>query len=589
MCLHFIQAGFACKWADDSQRFILENFHIIHDSPFKMYHSALPFTPSKSWLHEYYSPELLQVAKVVKGLWDKWGTWSRTVTLEDRPRALTCAGGLVAIGFGTGKIITLDAITGVQISVLSGHTDYVNSIAFSLDGGFLVSGSDDRTIKLWDIQTGGVIKTFEGHTDWVRSIAISPNQSTIASGSRDKTIRLWNTQTGDCYCILSGHNSNVNFISFFPSNPQLLISASDDNTIRQWNTSGYQFGPAYKGNGVAVSPDGTCFVSWKGTAATIQSSNSGLVVAKLRVYGYDFQCCCFSPNGKSIAGGVGHTIYIWDITSSDPPIIETFVSHADYITSLVFSSSLISLSSDRSIKFWEIGTSTDSEPTLPTSAPVASVSLQADDGIALSSNHNGVVTVWDLSTGLPKASFNPPVESISGEFVWRLVDNRLIVVSEGCIWDSEGRNVNEVHIPPPFLRKRAKISGDGSKIFALDGKSINALSIKSAMVMGQVYLGCNVTPDSLIVNGSKVWASYKNLQTWGWDFEVQGQILHPPPRYHLNFTGGSKIEDAVTGREILQFPGKYAMCAVSEWDGWYLIAGYDSGEVAILDFTKISL
>ena len=37
-----------------------------------------------------------------------------------------------------------------------------------------------------------MIRTFEGHTDWVNSVAFSPDGKLLASGSDDGTIKLWN-------------------------------------------------------------------------------------------------------------------------------------------------------------------------------------------------------------------------------------------------------------------------------------------------------------------------------------------------------------------------------------------------------------
>ena len=421
---------------------------MICNSPSKIYYYALPFSPSSSWFHKSYSSELLQVVKVVKGLQANWGICSRTVSLNDIPLSLSCWKDLIAVGLQSGNIIILDAITGVHMSILSCHTKGVNSLAFSLDGTFLVSGSSDKTVNLWDIQTGGVIKTFHGHTEWVLSVSISPNCLIIASGSHDHTIRLWDIQTGECYCVIDKHHDGVRSVSFSPSssptNRKFLISASNDDTIRQWDFDGYQIGSTYEGSCVAFSPDGTHFVSWIGwgRVARVQDSGSGVVVAELESPGDRFNCCCLSPSGKFVAGGANHTIYIWDITGLDPCLVETLVGHTGTITSLTFSSSLISSSKDKSIKFWQTSTlsvdpaASNSKSTLLTPAPLKSVSLQVTNGIAISSDSAGVVKTWDILTGLCMASFQTPV----GDNTWR--DAQLIEGRMTCVWLGEDKKIH---------------------------------------------------------------------------------------------------------------------------------------------------
>jgi WD40 repeat protein len=56
----------------------------------------------------------------------------------------------------------------------------------------------DQTVRLWEVPTGQSLKTLSGHTNWVWSVAFSPDGRLLASGSADATIKLWDVQTGEC-------------------------------------------------------------------------------------------------------------------------------------------------------------------------------------------------------------------------------------------------------------------------------------------------------------------------------------------------------------------------------------------------------
>jgi hypothetical protein len=233
------------------------------------------------------------------------------------------------------------------------------------------------------------------------------------------------------------------------------------------------------------------------------------------------------------------------------------------------------------------------------SAPILSVSLQAADGIAISSDSAGVVKTWDISTGICREYFQTPAKGRT----WRdaqLIDGRLTLVWQDDhkihIWENKKQELQtwDVQITSTVIDLR--ISGDQSKVFILGENSIQAWSIWTGEAMGEVKLEGEPLDDSLVVGGSKVWVHFKASQTNGWDFGFPEStpVALPntsPDRPHLHFIGTSyqrispsRIEDEATGREVFQLPGRYVKPDEARWDGRYLIAGYESGEVLILDF-----
>jgi len=612
------QAGVSCKWANDSQRLLLEWFDEISHSPSQLYHLALPFSPSSSWLRECYATELSQEVKVVKGLPVKWGVCSRTVTLDHLPHILTSWQNTIAVALDSGAIVALDGITGSWTAILSGHTNTVKALAFSQDGMLLASGSHDETVKLWDVQTGGVIKTFYGHTNYVHSVSISADCTLVASGSGDWTIHLWDIQIEECHCIIE-QQGWVYRVHFSPVDPQHLISVSGD-TIWQWNTAGNQINPTHDGSNVDFSLDGTKFVLCQGEDIIVQNSHSGEVMTKFHIPDDYMHHCCFSPDGRLIAAAADSTAYVWDITNSDPHPIETLVGHVTSITSLIFSSSssLISSSKDQSVKFWQIGAlSTDTVVADPDSTPVTSalimsITLQAKDSVVISCDSDGVVRTWDISNGLCTASFQTPAKGANKCNV-QLVNSQLILfwhknyigwpedwAEDNYILSAERVHIWDVEKGEPKMADIAlkrvwdmKISGDESKIFCLCHGFIQLLSIQTGERVASVALESGVR-EFLAVDGSRAWIHSPSLGPLGWDFGTPDSYAiqlsgMPPPHLNTNMWDikQSQIKNKFTGKVVFQFGGKFIKPAHAQWDGQYLAAGYESGEILILDFNHM--
>ena len=75
------------------------------------------------------------------------------------------------------------------------------TIAFSPCGRYLASGTwwqqgmKHMAIRLWEVETGENIHTFWGHTTDVQSLAFSPDGTFLVSGGFDATCLLWNVES----------------------------------------------------------------------------------------------------------------------------------------------------------------------------------------------------------------------------------------------------------------------------------------------------------------------------------------------------------------------------------------------------------
>ena len=456
------------------------------------------------------------------------------------------------------------------------------------------------------MQTGGVVKTFSGHNGSVNSVSVSADCTMIASGSDDNTACLWVIQTGECHHVIN-HQESVVHVCFSPLVPQHLISISDWK-VQQWDISGYQIEPTFDGCYASFSLDGQLVIR-KEEVIEVQGPGSRAITTQIHIAKSDFSPCCFSPDSKLIAATVGCIAYVWDITGSDPQLIETFIDHSEEILSLgFFSSTSLITASIKSIKLWQIDISSiasvmnSQKPLLPTSAPVKSVTLQVKDGIAISGDSDGVVRIWDIVTGICRASFQTPSKNSHWSDA-QLINGRFTSVwctdKEICIWDAEKSQLLRTINAPNLEVWDLRISGDGSMVFCLDEEYIQAWSIWTGEVMGKNYHYMELTYGSFsIVDGLKVWIPFttKTSIMVGWDFGSSDlstiMLSNPPPNWpHLNFIGGTRvyrsslpgIEDTVTRKVVFQLPEGLARPSDAQWDGKYLIAGYDSGEVLILE------
>jgi eukaryotic-like serine/threonine-protein kinase len=142
---------------------------------------------------------------------------------------------LASTGRDGAQIDLWDTRTYHQSTRLTGHTDFVHSVAFSADGLLLASCGADRTVRVWDVASAKCLSILSGHTDEVFSAVFHPDGTRLASGGRDRAVWLWDLTTGQEVARLEGHTNYIYSLAFSPDGTS-LVSGSGDGTVRIWNT-----------------------------------------------------------------------------------------------------------------------------------------------------------------------------------------------------------------------------------------------------------------------------------------------------------------------------------------------------------------
>ncbi|KAK3134790.1 hypothetical protein QOZ80_5BG0410740 [Eleusine coracana subsp. coracana] len=134
-----------------------------------------------------------------------------------------------------GTVQLWDASSGQGFTQFTEHRKRAWSVSFSeVDPTKLASGSDDCCVKVWSINQKNCIDTIRNVAN-VCCVQFSPYSSRmLAFGSADYKIYCYDLRnTRIPWCSISGHGKAVSYVRFL--DPETLISASTDNTLKIWD------------------------------------------------------------------------------------------------------------------------------------------------------------------------------------------------------------------------------------------------------------------------------------------------------------------------------------------------------------------
>ena len=285
-----------------------------------------------------------QVARVLRGqIGEAHEGKLFAAALSPDNRYLAVAGWLAGDAETWGAIRIHDFQTGAVLALLKGHTNVIDSLAFSPDNRHLASGSADNTVRIWDIEAKTAVKLSPEHGDGILGLAFSPDGKRLVSGSDDHTLHLWDASSGKLIREMPGHEKAVRTALFSPDG-RYIVSGSDDKTIRLWDAhTGEPIRQLAENEtkvfALSFSPDGHRLLAGAGSipyTCAVYEFPSGKLLTRFTEHTNIVMATAIAPDGETAAtaGGNSQEIYLWSLSTGQ--VKRKLVGAGDTVWSVAF-------------------------------------------------------------------------------------------------------------------------------------------------------------------------------------------------------------------------------------------------------------
>jgi eukaryotic-like serine/threonine-protein kinase len=294
------------------------------------------------------------------------------------------------------------------------HGAAVTALAFSPDGQWVLTGSDDGMARILNLATGASRQEPIQHKQAVLCAAFNKSGDHVVTGSLDRKAYLWDAATGRLLATFVGHDREVVAVCFSPDGAQVL-TASADATARVWDaTSGAALGKPLQHHGPVVharfAPDGkTILTASEDGQARLWVFEQGAFVGKHTLqHEGAVHDAIFSPDGLRVAtAGADNTARIWD-TASGKPLTQP-LKHYGPVLGVCFSPDgrrLATASADLCARVWDCEKGQTLVPMMRHYSAVSSARFSPDGKRLVTASDDNSARVWDSNNGRP---LTPPI------------------------------------------------------------------------------------------------------------------------------------------------------------------------------------
>jgi WD40 repeat protein/serine/threonine protein kinase len=354
-----------------------------------------------------------------------------------------------------------DAATGKPLFLLRGHEDWVTSVAFSPDGGRLLTASWDHTARIWDVATGqelralkddstGSLCTARFSPDGQRVLTVSTGTpiskyggggtrpprtdepepaamrplgksdlrgwgggGSYSSGpSYPRLARLWDTTTGKPVGVLERAIAGPLLKGFrpidgtFSPDGRLVLLRDDQKTAVLWDPGSEQIVASIEEEGpittAAFSPTEKCVLTIFGQTARLRETTNGGILRTLEGHNRPIVAAVFSPDGRRLATtSEDMTCRVWDTTSGAE--IAVFKGHEQRVNSAAFSPDsqrVVTASDDGTVRIWQVRPAREFARTLQGHrGPLYALAFSPDGLLLATASEDKTARLWEVATG----------------------------------------------------------------------------------------------------------------------------------------------------------------------------------------------
>ena len=241
------------------------------------------------------------------------------------------ADGLVASGGTDGHVRVWSLPTGDSIGSVLEHTGDVNQVAFSPDGQFLASASDDGAAGIWRVRDRQPLAVLR-HPRAVAALTFAPDSKSVATASQDGRVRIW--RIGDDKPALEiDLGAPVLRVMFTRDGSRFAAAARQAEqrpfTVGMWSTAtGAPAGAVISGQpgwwlaDADLSPDGTQIVTAGAQTcycARLWNAQTGAPIGEPLTHRNTVSVARFNPAGTLlVTGGFDRTVQVWNAATAAP-------------------------------------------------------------------------------------------------------------------------------------------------------------------------------------------------------------------------------------------------------------------------------